>query len=75
MKLQDEKDSQDLLNLLNDEGFLNVFNRERYEEVDDSIEMEDPIASMEYADLDPSPDTALRMVEVVSVVSRPSMPT
>lgn len=36
------------------------------EEDDDSIEMEDPIASMEYADLDPAPDTALRMVEVGS---------
>ena len=36
------------------------------EAVDDSIEMEDPIASMEYADLDPAPDTALRMVEVGS---------
>ena len=39
------------------------------EEMDESIEMEDPIASMEYTDLDPSPDTALRMVEVVSMVT------
>jgi hypothetical protein len=45
------------------------FKRELDEIDDESIEMEDPIASMEYTDLDPSPDTALRMVEVVSMVT------
>ena len=56
----------DLFNGEFDYEKLRHLKQELDEEMDDSIEMEDPIASMEYADLDPAPDTALRMVEVGS---------
>lgn len=55
---------------------MNKFKRDTELEADDSIEMDDPVASMSYGDVEATPLSALTMVEVIYVfIDRQSMDT